>query len=255
MEVLASALNEDHRFPSLEIFAFAFVVGTLVFSFNAITRSWGPVPPEAVACNKVLTLNELLLVLVLITLKNIAYGLGSDLEKGVIQTYLCYPLKRRAILTARLLSSIGVPFTLLLGIQILAFSILFPETIASYPGTVMLTYAGILSYYLLLLSLAFILTLVLKKGSVALVGGILLYFASLILTGFIGYASYITDSDLLVKIHAVLMPSVAVLYHYRGDESWSPSLAEASLYVGAGYALVFLVFAIGYLYFEKRLEA
>ena len=176
------------------------------------------------------------------------------MEKGVIQTYLSYPLKRRSLLTAKLLSSIGVPLLLLLGMQMFALSFLSPDVLSSYFGVAVLTYLGAVSFPLLLIGFVFLLTLILKKGGIGLVAGILLYFMSLLLWSFTARMVAFSDSDLLLKLQAVLMPYLAIRYHVTGEELWTPSFVEASLYVGAGCSLVILVFAVGYLYFERRLE-
>jgi ABC-type transport system involved in multi-copper enzyme maturation permease subunit len=254
LEVLGSALSEEYRFPILEVFAVVFVVGTLL-SYRDPLMYGGSLSPEAVAYSKVESLTIMTLFQLVIILKNIAYGLGNDLERGVIQTYLSYPLKRRLLLTAKLLSSVVIPILLLLGIQILALFILAPDVISTHCGLVVLTLAAMLGNPLLLIGLAFMLTLVLKKGRVALVGGIILYFAFLMATAWIGTMAYFADSDLIVRVLAVLMPFAAVSRYCRGGTLWTPSFAEASLYVGACYALVILVFVLGYIYFEKRLEA
>jgi len=60
----------------------------------------------------------LMFIFVVLILKNVAYGLGSDLDRGVMQTLFLYPLKRRHILTARLLSGLGISVPLFLEIQI-----------------------------------------------------------------------------------------------------------------------------------------
>jgi ABC-type transport system involved in multi-copper enzyme maturation permease subunit len=254
LEILASCLNEEYQFPILEILVFIFAIGTFVFSYHGGLGRPDVMSPEALAFGQISVLSQLNLLQILIILKNIAYSLGSDLEKGVIQTYLSYPLKRRSLLTAKLLSSIGVPLLLLLGIQMFALSLLSPDVLSSHFGMSVLTYLGAFSFPLLVIGFAFLLTLILKKGGIGLVAGILLYFMSLLLLIFIGRVVAFSDSDLLLKLEAVLRPDLAMRYHVTDEVLWSPSFVEASLYVVAGYSLVIPVFAVGYLYFERRLE-
>ena len=262
LEVLASALNEDYRFPILEIFAFLYVLGTFVFANLGIGAQYAK-SGESVAFFLVNSLTGgafgaaglPVLILAVLILKNIAYGLGNELDKGVIQTFLSYPLKRRWLLTAKLLSSLGVALLLFIGIQVFALSILASEIVSPYMGTVLLTFAAVLSYPLLVASLVLMMTLFLKRGSIALIVGVVLYFASGMLPNLLAFAATATGSNLLLKAYAIINPNVALTRHYiTGDELWTPSFNEALLYMGASYALVFSILIVGYLYFEKRLE-
>ena len=95
LEVLASAIHEDYRFPFLEIFAFLYALGTFVFASFGVTITSQGTTNEAIAYTTVNSiLNIPMFIFIILVFKNIAYGLGSDLEKGIIQTYFSYPLKR-----------------------------------------------------------------------------------------------------------------------------------------------------------------
>lgn len=143
LEVFASALNEDYRFPILEVFAFLYALGTFVFANIAGTLGQFATSEDAVAFSLVNSLTGLpVFIFVILILKNIAYGLGSELEKRVTQTFLSYPLKRRLLMTAKLLSSIGVALLLFLGIQVFALFILAPDIVSPHMDTVLLTYLG-----------------------------------------------------------------------------------------------------------------
>jgi len=261
LEVFTYALDEDYRLPILEIFAFLFTLGTFAFvEFYAGYHVTG----ETIAYNLVSTLSgfPLLFIFVVLILKNVAYGLGSDLDRGVMQTLFSYPLKRRSILTARLLSGLGIAVLLFLGIQVFALFLLAPDIIATYSGTVFLTYAANLcSPALLLAGLVLLLTLRLKRGGLALIIGVVLFFAGLIVSGFVGSIAYGTGSDLSLKIWAVINPNSALqaYYYHAGtslfaSESWVPSFSEVLLYLGAGYLIVAALFVVGYVYFDRRLE-
>ncbi len=152
LEVLASAIHEDYRFPFLEIFAFLYALGTFVFASFGVTITSQGTTNEAIAYTTVNSiLNIPMFIFIILVFKNIAYGLGSDLEKGIIQTYFSYPLKRWRILTAKLVSAIGVALLLFLGIQISGLYILAPDLIVPQLGTVFLTYAATLSGPLLIM--------------------------------------------------------------------------------------------------------
>ncbi len=101
MEVLALSLKEDYRFPVLEIFAFFYTIATIFF-VNANLSGMGTQfikSEECLAFNLVEVLSGLPLFFILVLIvKNIAFGLGNDLEKGTMQTYLMYPLSRKSLL-------------------------------------------------------------------------------------------------------------------------------------------------------------
>nr|NIR86604.1 hypothetical protein [Candidatus Bathyarchaeota archaeon] len=200
LEVFASALHEDYRFPILEIFAFLYALGTFVFA------SFGPPMPsralsgEAIAYNLTASLLGLpLFIFIILIFKNIAYGLGSDLEKGIIQTYFSYPLKRRGILTAKLLSALGIALILFLTIQISALHVLAPDIVSPHLGTVLLTYAANLSYPLLIASIILLATLILRRGGLTVVIGIVLYFAMSIISSVATFVAFATESALALQ--------------------------------------------------------
>lgn len=259
LEVFASALHEDYRFPILEVFAFLYALGTFIFA------SFGPMLPqggseEVMAYNMVASILGLpLFIFIILIFKNIAYGLGSDLEKGIIQAYFSYPLKRRGILTAKLLSALGVAIVLFLSIQISALYILAPDIVSPYLSTVFLTYAANLAYPLLVASIILLVTLVLRRGGLALVLGIVLYFALGIITSLAMFVASATNSPTVLQIISVISPNVALSRYYStyvpfgGSELWTPAFSEVLLYIGASYVIVAFVFFLGYLYFCRRL--
>ncbi|MEM3726052.1 MAG: ABC transporter permease subunit [Candidatus Bathyarchaeia archaeon] len=253
LEVFASALNEDYRFPILEIFAFLYALGTF-----AIASGMTGVPQSGEAY--VYGLINLLsgfpfFIFVILIFKNVAYGLGNDLEKGVIQTLLSYPLKRWKILTAKLLSALGISLLMFLGIQIFALFLLAPEAIATNANTVLLVYACQICQALFLSGIVLLLALLLKRGGLAIVVGIVLYFALGIVSSMALFVAYATGVDLPLKIYAVISPSIALqMYYMPFIEVWKPTFSEVLTYIGAGYLVVAIVFVLAYAYFERRLE-
>ncbi len=258
LEIFASALHEDYRFPILEIFAFLYTIGTFMFA------SFGPplyslvLSSEAVAYNLTASLLGLpLFIFIILIFKNIAYGLGSDLEKGIIQTYFSYPLKRRGILTAKLLSALGIALILFLTIQISALYILAPDIVSPHLGTVLLTYAANLSYPLLIAGIMLLVTLILRRGGIALVIGIVLYFAMGIISSIGMFVASAADSPLALQIISMISPNVVLARYYSTyvpfPELWAPTFSEVLLYIGASYVIVAFFFCLGYLYFSRRL--
>ena len=278
LEVFASALNEDFRFPVLEIFAF--IHPLVIFVSLYFITGGGPggqtglffqliqlAGPEEV---KVLIVGYLAGLFTfafvspifgMLILKNIAYSFGNDLERGVIQNILSYPLKRRSLLTAKLLSSIGVVYMLSVGIQIFELFILVPNIVSQHIALLLFVLVAGLSFPFLVAGLVLILTLFLKRGSKALFVGIALYFSSFFLMMILLVIAGGTGSDIVLKIAAIIFPGLALQLHYKAAgldplyfKLWTPSFTQSVVYVGAGYALAFLILAVGYLYFERRLE-
>jgi len=265
LEIFTYALDEDYRFPILEIFAFLFALGTFVFvDLGAYIGAYSGQIKEALAYNLVSTLCgfPLLFIFVVLILKNVAYSLGGDLDKGVMQTLFSYPLKRRYILTAKLLSGLGIALLLFLGIQIFGIFLLAPDVILTYPSTVFLTYAAqVCSPALLFSGLVLIFTLRVKRAGLAFVIGFVLFLAGLIISGFVPSIAYRTGSHLPLQIWAVIDPNSALQTYYSNmgavglpPGTWVPSFSEILLYLGAGYLIVAVLFVVGYAYFDRRLE-
>jgi len=255
LEIFASALNEDYRFPILELFAFLYALGTFVFASFVSVSAAG----EFIAYSVTSSLMGMpLFIFVILIFKNIAYGLGSDIEKGVIQTYFSYPLKRRWILSAKLLSALGISLLLFFVIQISALYVLAPGVVAPYLGTILLTYAANLGFPLLLAGIILLMTIVLKRGGLALVFGIVLYFALGIIQSLVMFIAYATNSPLILQIISVLSPNVVLSKYYQyfalfGKELWTPTFTEVLSYLGASYVIVASLFFVSYLYFSRRL--
>ena len=259
LELFALALKEDYRFPTSEVFVFLFILGTFVFSGFWSMMLYSGVTSETAYTLTSSALSLLLFVFILLILKSIAYGLGSDIEKGIVQTYFSYPLKRHSILSAKLLSALGVSVALFLGAQILSLYILAPDVITPYFGTVVLTYAASLCYPLLIAGVVLLVTLVLRKGGLALVMGIVLYFALEIIQSLASFLSSATGSVLGLQVTSVFSPNLALARYFQfygqtGIQVWVPTLAEVMAFVGAGYAIVVCFFLLSYFYFSRRMS-
>lgn len=256
LEVLSSAIHEDYRFPFLELFAFLYALGTFVLANFTLGLTVHNTTNEAVAYTVTNSLiSGSLVVFIILVLKNVAYGLGSDLEKGIIQTYFSYPIKRGGILTAKLISALGVSLLLFLGIQISALYILAPDIVFSQFSTIILTYAASLSYPLLISAIMLLMTLILRRGGISLVVGIILYFSISIASGIAFVVALATQSPLALQIISIISPSFALQQHYGGTfDIWTPAFSEVILYTGVSYTIVISLFILGYIYFSRRLN-
>ncbi|HDQ06844.1 MAG TPA: hypothetical protein ENN36_09040 [Candidatus Bathyarchaeota archaeon] len=256
LEVLSSAIHEDFRFPFLELFAFFYVLGTFALSNFTSIMSAQVTTNEAIAYSVTTSIIAgSLFVFIILVLKNVAYGLGNELENGIIQTYFSYPLKRRGILTAKLVSAIGVSLLLFFGIQISALYILAPDIVLPQLGTILLTYVASLSYSLLIAGIMLLLTLKLRRGGISLIAGIILFFAIGIISGIAASFSQAMDSPLALQIISVISPDTALAQYYIGVwDFWTPAFSEVLLYIGASYVIVASLFVVGYIYFSRRLN-
>jgi ABC-type transport system involved in multi-copper enzyme maturation permease subunit len=259
VEVLASAIHEDYRFPILEIFTFLYTLGTFVFAnFGSIIATQS-LTNESIAYTLTSSLLGLpLFIFIILIFKNIAYGFGSDLEKGIIQSYLSYPLKRWRILTAKLLSAIGIPLILFLTIQISALYILAPDVISPYLSTVILTYVATLAPSLFVAGIMLLVTLFLMRGGLTLVIGIVLYFALSIISSLAIVIAFASNSSLPLQIMSVIAPNVALAEYYSvdiplGNILWSPAFSDVLLFLGTSYVIIAFLFILGYYYFSRRL--
>ncbi|MBS7647722.1 MAG: hypothetical protein QXK93_01995 [Candidatus Bathyarchaeia archaeon] len=199
-----------------------------------------------------------LFIFLILVFKNLAYGFGSDIEKGVVQTYLSYPLKRHQILSAKLLSAVGLALLLLFGIQIPALYLLAPDVVAGFLNTVLLTYAANLSPVLLISGIILLATLIIRRGGLSLVFGIILYFALSIASSMAMFMAFATRSPTSLKVIALFYPSTVLSRFYQMqffpgmEEVWAPTFLEVALYIGASYAITAFVFTMAYIYFCRR---
>jgi len=119
-----------------------------------------------------------------------------------------------------------------------------------------------LSYPLLLASIILFVTLLVRKGGIAIVLGIVMFFASSIFQSIALFIALVNRSPLLLQILSVINPSVALQYHYYnlssiigdGGTIWAPAFTEVLAYVGAGYLLVLAVLFMSYYFFSRRLS-
>jgi ABC-type transport system involved in multi-copper enzyme maturation permease subunit len=262
LEVFSATLNEDYRFPILEIFAFLYVIGTFAYASFGVMYS---IPQTSLRAYSAFTLVNSIsgvtsfstLILLVLVLKNVAYGFGSDLEKGTIQTYFSYPLKRESILTAKLLSAIGLSLLLFVTVQTAALYIIAPEIVSSNLSIVVLSYLANLAYFLIVICITILSTLILKKGAVTLIFGIILYFGLYISVSFATAISYASHSALALQIVSCFTPSMALGRYISSqsfDNLWKPSYPEVLSFIFISYAIVVALLGLSYYYFSRRLN-
>jgi ABC-type transport system involved in multi-copper enzyme maturation permease subunit len=258
LEILIAALHEDYKFPIPEFLTFLFLLSSFVFaSFGGFGLEGREEFFVFFMINSLLGLPGFILIMLL--LKNIASGIGNDLEKGTMQTLLIYPLKRRSILTAKILSAFVAAILIFLGTQISALYILAPDMVAPNLTLAVLTYVAKLSIALLVASITLLLTLILRKGSLSIIIGILLFFFFGTLTSLVSYIAQTMNSTMPLQFYSLIDPSRALEFYYGSlgpgaYVQWAPSFSESLLYIGAGYGIIASILFLSYFYFCRRLN-
>jgi ABC-type transport system involved in multi-copper enzyme maturation permease subunit len=259
LEILAATLHGDYKFPIPEFLIFLLLLSSFVFASFGGFGTAGVAEEYFVFFMTNSLMGLPLFILAMLVLKNIASGIGNDLEKGTIQTILAYPLRRHSILTAKIFSAFGVAILLFLGTQISALYILAPDMVIPNLPVVLLTYVAKLSVALLIGSITLLLTLVLRKGSLSIVIGILFFFFFSILTSLVSFLAQAMSSLLPLQLYSLIDPSFAIQFYFGSLRSgahflWGPSFSEALFYMGAGYGITAFIFFLSYYYFCRRLD-
>lgn len=136
---------------------------------------------------------------------------------------------------------------------------LTPELIATFLGTVTVTYLANIGYSLFLATILLLVTLKVRRGGLALVYGIILYFAIGVFNGVMFFVAIATNTAWPFQILSIVNPSTALMQYYSGlgqaqTSLWVPSFSEVLYYITGTYALIAFLFSLSYLYFCRRLN-
>lgn len=263
LELFASALNEDYRFPLLEIFCFLYAIGAFIFAgfsgFFGLSATG-----DAVAYTLTSSLLGFpLFIFVVLILKNVAFGLGNDLEKGIVQTFFSYPIRRRWILSAKLLSAIGAGLIPFVGILTAGLYVLAPGIVGPHIDIVLLTFATNLSEPLMVAGIVLLVTLLLKRGALALVLGIVTYFALSIIQTIVTIIASFTNNVAGLQILALISPNVIEGRYFSTQSTnpflgqgttWSPTFGDVLIYTVGSYIIVAIIFLLAFVYFSRKLN-
>jgi len=262
--MLSIFLRQDYHFPLLEIFAFLFLAGIL------LTSTLPAGYDETYIASSYFGFGAIslpILVFMILVWKNISLGLGGDLEKGVMQTFLTYPLKRLRILGARLLSSVGVALAVLTLAELVVLLATMPGFAVRQAPTLALSYLAALALPTLITAVVLAVCVFAKSSGLPLVVGLAFYFAAgLFLQFFVGYAVQTENSALLGATY-LLNPAVAFQEYYShfscGPPSqgfvcgvtWgTPGLGAAATYLIGSYLISTFLLLVSALWFARRLE-
>jgi ABC-type transport system involved in multi-copper enzyme maturation permease subunit len=256
-ELLSIFLHLDHRLPVLEASAFLFFSGVLLFSSvsngdasSAFSYMVGPAG---------LSLTSLIFVILI--LKNLASGWGSDFEKGTMQTFLTYPLSRGKGFLARLVSSLLVPLGLLTLAQFSVVFLIAPSFALARFGSLLIGFLASLTTPLLIAALVVLAVLWAKSGGVPFALGLVAYFSILIFSAFLLNIGYSAGYPNLVWATFFLNPAYAFSNYFGnqtvgfGYNTLVPTYSQAVGLLAANLLLSLALLAVGTLLFVKRTEA
>jgi ABC-type transport system involved in multi-copper enzyme maturation permease subunit len=257
-ELLSIFLHLDHRLPVLEASAFLFFSGVLLFS----SVSNGDASSAFYYMDGPLGFPLTSLILVVLILKNMASGWGSDFEKGTMQTFLTYPLSRGKAFLARLVSSLLVPLGLMTLAQFSTVFLIAPSFALAHFGSLLLGFLTSLTTPLLVAAIVVLAVLRVKAGGVPFALGLVAYFVILIFSAFLLNIGYSAGYYNLVWAVFFLNP-VYAFSSYFGNQTVGfgyntplvPTYAQAAGLLAGNLILSLALLAIGALLFVKRTEA
>jgi hypothetical protein len=259
-ELLGIFLHLEHRFPFLEASAFLFFSSVLLFSSISVGNTGAAFSYMVGAGGLSLTS----LILVVLVLKNMASGWGSDFEKGNMETFLTYPLGRGRVYLARLVSSLFVPLGLLTLAQFSTVFLVAPSFAAGNFWNLVLGYSVALTTPLLVAAFVVPAVLWAKSSGVPFALGLVAYFFILIFSVFLLNIGYSTGNSDLVWAIFFLNPVYAFSSYFGSQQggvgafgyaSPVPTFDQAVGLLAANLALSLALLTAGALLFVERTEA
>ncbi len=255
MEILALDLSLSYRFPLAEIYMALY---TFFLVIAAIPRS--PIPMGLATYFIYLYFSTLLpkFITNILIARNIAFGFASEIEKGLLQTILTYPIKRADLFIIKILSCIIIPYLFFNSSLILATYILYPEVIAYFGFKIILFSLAVTGSCILFGALALAASIFIKRGGASLGIGIAIYFALEIISAAAMFFAGVSRRIEYTYVLFILNPLLALASHYvmQLPFIWTPQL---SFYEALGYLILHYLISISILtgltiYFTRRFE-
>ena len=256
-ELLSLFLYTDNRFPFFEATAFLLVACALLF---------GQIPSNSDAGAFTFTagfsgLSITTVIFLVVVLKNLASGFGGEFDKGTMQTLLNYPLGRGRLLLARLTSAVVLVVGLLAIVEFGTAALISPTLVAQHFPMLMSGFLTSLSVPLLIAAVATLLVMVSKSGGVALAVGLTAYFGIVVLSAFLIQWGFSLQNRVAVLVVYLLNPAYSFM-QYFGQGAYCgypcflspPSLEASAVILISNLVITLSIFALGALYFTRRLE-
>jgi len=260
LELLALDLKEAWRFPIPELLAFLYVFFPLLFA--PTVRAAMITGPEARLLMGMNMASGLMsFITFIIILKNIAYGLANEIRKGLLQTYLTYPIGRGRLLLVKVVSGILVPVAFVVLSVAVSTSITFPELAAEHPEVLLAGLACLLAGSLLPAALMLLVAIVVRRGGTSLAIGIAIVFALQVVSSLLMMTAALTGWESAWHAYYVLNPFSAYLAYYSVPggptllgEGLKLELWECHAYLAGHYAIIVALYALAFAYFLRRFE-
>jgi hypothetical protein len=262
--MFAIFLKQDYQLPILETFAFLFATGVLLQS--SLVQGYNETYIAYSYFGSGGTFALPILIFMILIWKNISFGLGGDFEKGVMQTFLTYPLGRGRMLAARLLSSVGVAFGILSLAEFLVLLVMVPKFATRQMPTLILNYLSVLATPILITMIVLLVCVFVKKSGLPLTVGLISYFVmGLFLEFFVAYALE-TKNAVLLAVTYLLNPAIAFQsfyrYHFNGgstglgiSSTWGiPGFGDIATYLVGSYLVSAILLVVSILWFVRKLE-
>ena len=269
LELFSIFLRQDYHFPLLEVFAFLFLASILLVSslgqgYNETYIAYSYFSSGAVSLP--------ILVFMILVWKNLSFGLGGDFEKGVMQTFLAYPLGRLKMLGARLLSSVGVALGVLSLAELVVLLITVPAFAISQASTLALSYLAALALPILITAVVLLACVLAKSSGVPLVVGLAFYFAAGLFLPFFSAYAVQTENSVLLGATYLLNPASAYQSYYNhffnnafvstgvvsafpSASAWgTPGFETAAAFLVGNYLVSFVLLFMTAMWFTRRLE-
>ncbi|RLI07611.1 hypothetical protein DRO32_03600 [Candidatus Bathyarchaeota archaeon] len=260
LEILAIDLKEAYRFPIPELLAFLYAFFPLTFSPMVLTLTAGL---EEARLLLIMSLSSGMVsfITIVLILKNISYGLANEVRKGLIQTYLTYPVRREALFLVKLVSGILIPAAYV-ALSIGVFTALnFPDLALKHLDVLIVGLLALLADVLLPASLMLLAAVVVRRGGASLAIGIALWFALGVVSSMLLVIGNLTGWENVVHAYYLLSPLEALLVHYGAiglgpimPGGGKPELWHCHAYLIGNYAIALAFYSLALIYFVRRFE-
>ncbi len=262
LEILAMDLKEAYRFPIPEVLAFLYAFFPLIFSPVAYAVTGLEAEEARLLIVMSLSSGMISFITIILILKNISYGLANEIRKGLVQTYLTYPVGRGRFFLAKLTSGILIPVAYVVMSICVFTGLLFPDLALEHLDVFLLGLLAFVADILLPASLMFLAAIVVRRGGASLAIGIALLFAVNVISSILLMIGNITGWEGVRHVYYTLEPLVALMRHYSlsvggaplGPGGEAPTMWECMAYLSGNYAIAIAFYTAALIYFLRRFE-
>ncbi|OYT53012.1 hypothetical protein B6U66_00230 [Candidatus Bathyarchaeota archaeon ex4484_135] len=262
LEILAMDLKEAYRFPIPEILAFLYAFFPLIFSPVAYAAMGLEAEEARLLIIMSLSSSMISFITIILILKNISYGLANEIRKGLVQTYLTYPVGRASFFLVKLISGVLIPIAYIV-LSICVFTgLLFPDLALKHLDVFLLGLLAFVADVLLPASLMFLAAIAVRRGGASLAIGIALLFAVNVISSILLMIGNITGWEGVRHVYYTLNPLAALMRHYSlaiggtplGPGGGAPTMWECVAYLSGNYAIAIAFYVAALIYFLRRFE-